>query len=118
MLRTLLLLSHCDRVIVLRVAQEPSKRAFRAITVNLMRFAACSSPRRGNGNTTFEVETDPVSYVEELGLIHLTGNEHKDAITIDDLLKSKKLDGIDLSYIDLKTTNYYESQKPIVRHLY
>lgn len=87
------------------VAQEPAERTFRAITVESDSICRAWFIPAEEALATKRLKSKqiPVSFVEELGLIHLTGRmRHKDAITIDDLLKSKKLDGIDLSYIDLK----------------
>jgi hypothetical protein len=103
-------------------AQEPSKRTFRAITVESDSICRAWLIPSDEALATKRLKSKqiPVSYVEELGLIHLTGRmRHKDSITIDDLLKSKKLDGIDLSYIDVKDDELIRiSKRQSLRHLY
>lgn len=104
------------------LAQEPSKRAFRAITEESDGICRAWLIPGDEALETRHLKSRqiPVSYVEELGLIHLTWRmRHKDAITIDDLLKSKKLDGIDLSYVDLKDDELLRISKcQSLRHLY
>jgi hypothetical protein len=104
------------------LAQELSKRPFRAITVES--DAICRAWLIPNNdvlaNKRLKSKQIPVSYVEELGIIRLSGQmRHKNAITIEELLESKQLDGLDLSHIDLKDEELVRVSKcQSLRHLY
>lgn len=103
-------------------AEELPKREFRAITVES--DAVCRVwliPRDETlANKRLKSKQIPVSYIEELGLIQLTGRMHyKEAITFDEVLHSKKIDGLDVSYTDVREDDLERiSRCRTLRHLY
>jgi hypothetical protein len=104
------------------LAQKPPNRPFRAITVES--GAICRAwlipADEALAEKRLKSKQIPVSYIEELGTVLLTGRmRYKNAITIEELLKSKKLDGLDLSYMDLRDEELVAISKcQSLKHLY
>ncbi|OYP31656.1 hypothetical protein [Rhodopirellula sp. MGV] len=103
-------------------ALEPPRREFRALTVESDAVCRAWLIPRGEALAEERLKSKqlPASYIEELGVIRLTGRmRYKAAITFDELLQSKKLDGLDLSYIDVREDELARISKcRTLRHLY